>query len=726
MNDRGGILCSHCLLPVGIRAMQRTVNGESHAFCCYGCCIAFQVKNGKSEEWEAAWLLIRLGVGGFLSMNIMLFSLLLYAGAFTGADARLLPWIHLLLWAFATPALIILGGPFLAEAWRDAVDGRVTSSALIVLGVGAAYIYSAFAVIERGTHVYFDTATMVLMLFTIGRYLEAAGRARAARDLEPLLAAESECATVVNGGAETRRPVREVDARMLVRVRPGERIPVDGVVTEGESHTDEAVITGESRQVAKSVGSPVIAGSINLDGPLLIQCSGAGTATRWAQICRSVRDALVKRSPTQRIADRVVGASVPLVLALGGLTMFYWAQWLPLERALLFGLAVLVVACPCAVGLAAPLATSLGIGRLARCGCLVRDPAALETLARTRLLAFDKTGTLTEGRARVVDIESDGVGTSEVLARAAGLERHSEHGFASAITAAAMTRDIEPVVARDIRIVPGRGIEGNVGGERVAAGNGALMGDLGWSLAPTLHERGRSLEASGYSVIYVGWGDQVHGVLSLDDALLAEARSTINALRDRGLHVILLTGDLEGAAQRVAVAAGIDDVQAALSPEAKRAALKRRRMRYDAVAMVGDGLNDGPVLADADVGIAVGSATDLARETAAIVLPAGGLFMLPWVIDVARAVRANILTNLVWAFGYNLVALTLATLGLLQPILAAAVMAGSSILVVLNSLRLERLPDPVSAPIAKPPSDAETARAGIGVPVALGPAIERA
>jgi Cu2+-exporting ATPase len=321
-------LCRHCLLTIGPRAMRRTVNGENCAFCCYGCCIAFQVRSGKSEEWEAAWLLIRLGVGGFLSMNIMLFSLLLYAGAFTGVDARLLPWVHLLLWIFATPALVILGGPFLRETWLDGVQGRLRSSALIVVGVGAAYIYSAFAVIERSTHVYFDTATMVLMLFTVGRYLEAAGRARAARDLEPLLAAESECATVVNGGAETRRAVRDVKARMLVRVRPGERIPVDGVVTEGESHTDEAVITGESRQVAKSVGSPVIAGSINLDGPLLIQSSGAGTATRWAQICRSVRDALVRRSPTQRIADRVVGASVPVVLALGGLTMFYWAQWL--------------------------------------------------------------------------------------------------------------------------------------------------------------------------------------------------------------------------------------------------------------------------------------------------------------------------------------------------------------------------------------------------------------
>jgi P-type Cu2+ transporter len=721
----GEMICSHCLLPLGQRGMQRKVNGENCAFCCYGCCIAFQVRNGKSEEWEAAWLLIRLGVGGFLSMNIMLFSLLFYTDAFTGPDGRLIPWIQLLLWIFATPAVMILGGPFLRETWHDSLQGRLTSSALIVVGVGAAYLYSAVAVIERGAHVYFDTATMVLMLFTLGRLLEASGRARAARDLEPLLAAERETVVVVHDGAEVRRRVREVEAGMLVRVRPGERIPIDGIVIDGKSHTDEAVITGESRLITIGVGSAVIAGSINLDGPLLVQSSDAGTATRWAQICRSVREALSRRSPNHRIADRVVGVSVPLVLLLGVLTVLYWAQWLPFDRALLIGLAVLVVACPCAVGLAAPLATSLGIGRLARCGCIVRDPAALETLARTRLLAFDKTGTLTVGRARVVDIESDGVGASEVLARAAGLERHSEHGFARAITAAATTRGIEPVIARDVRVVPGRGIEGTVGGERVAAGNSALMGDLGWSLTATLREHGRSLEAGGYSVIYVGWGQRVRGVMSLDDTLLPEARSAINALRDRGLHVILLTGDLEGAAQRVAFAAGIDDVQAALSPEAKRAALKRHRMQHDAVAMVGDGLNDGPVLADADVGIAVGSATDLARETAAIVLPAGGLFMLPWVVDIARSVRANILTNLMWAFGYNLVALTLAALGLLQPILAAAVMAGSSILVVLNSLRLERLPDPVSARTAEVLSDPETIRGGIGVPVAFGSAIER-
>ena len=720
MSREGESLCSHCFLAIGRRPMQVMVNGKSCAFCCYGCCIAFQVKSGKSEEWDAAWILIRLGVGGFLSMNIMLFSILLYTGAFTGADANVLPGIELLLWILATPAVVILGGPFLIETWFNAVHGRLTSSALIVVGVGAAYAYSALAVVEHGARVYFDTATMVLMLFTAGRYLEAVGRARAARDLEPLLAAESECATVVDGGVEHRRQVRDIDAGMLVRVRPGERIPVDGIVLEGKSQTDEAVITGESRHVGKDVGSSVIAGSINLDGPLLIRSSGAGTATRWAQICRSVRDALSRRCATQRLADRVVAVAVPLVLTLSLLTVLYWAPRLPFDRALLVGLAVLVVACPCAVGLAAPLATSIGIGRLARCGCLVRDPGALEALARTRLIAFDKTGTLTSGEARVVKIETEGVEADEALARVAGLEGHSEHGLARAIRLAAAARGLQAAAPRDVRIVPGRGIFGSADGQLVAAGNGAFMGDLGWSLELGLSARARSQEAAGHSVVYVGWGGRVYAVLSLDDLTLPEARATVDALRGRQLNVALLTGDIATAAQRVAVAIGIDDVEAGLSPEAKRASLDRRRRFHKVVAMVGDGLNDGLVLAEADVGIAVGSATDLARETAAIVLPKNGFWMLPWVVDVARAVRKTILTNLVWAFGYNIIALSLAAVGALQPILAAAAMAGSSVIVVVNSLRLARLPDPSPSL----PRRSKPEISGQGVSLILGPAIK--
>ena len=416
---------------------------------------------------------------------------------------------------------------------------------------------------------------------------------------------------------------------------------------------------------------------------------------------------------------------MPGVLLLGGLTGTYWAQWLPLDRAMLMGVAVLVVACPCAVGLAAPLATSIGIGRLARHGCLIRDAGALEALACVRLLAFDKTGTLTLGKARVVAIETTGVATADVLALAAGLERHSEHGLGHAVVSEAADRGVEFVPAHDVRAVPGRGIVGHVDGGTVAAGNLALMRDLRFPVASGLAERGRRAEASGHSVIYVGWGDQTHAVISLDDAPVPEARVTIGALRARGLRMVVLTGDLAAAAHRVAAGLGIVDVRAGLTPEDKRMALDWHRKSRDVVAMVGDGLNDGLVLVEADVGIAVGTATDLARETASVVLPVGGLWLLPWIIDVARAVGTTVRTNLLWAFGYNLVALTLAASGMLQPIIAAAVMAGSSILVVLNSLRLERLPDPVPPQFLERPSDAETARGGVGLPVALGPAIER-
>ena len=693
-------LCRHCLLPLGRRGFVRTVNGESCQFCCYGCCIAHQVKSGSGDASEAAWFLVRLGAGGFLSMNIMLFSLLVYSGAFTGADRQVLPTIQLLLWGLATPAVLILGEPFLRETWSQALRGRLSSSALIVLGSLAAYLYSTLAVFRLGGHLYFDTAAMVLMLFTLGRYLEAAGRARASRDLAPLLAAESESATVVEGVEEHRRPVREVRAGMLIRVRPGERIPVDGLIVEGCSHTDDSVISGESRQIAKTIGGSVLAGSIDLDGPLLIRSSGSGDESRWAQICRSVRDALRQSSRTQRIADRVAGAFVPLVLALAGLTLAYWAQRLPLDQAMLAALSVLVVACPCAVGLAAPMAHSLGIGQLARHGCLVRSPGALEALAVTRLIAFDKTGTLTLGRPHLVDLAGDGVGEDEVLARLAGLERYSEHGLARAIALAARARGLEPIATEDVRVVPGRGLRGVVDGELVAAGTAAWMYELGWQLPPALVERADVMAASGHSVVFIGWSDKAcagraRALLSFDDTPLPEARATIDALRALGVRVMLLTGDHGGAAARLAATVGVEDWQAGLAPDAKRIALDQCRPRRGAVAMVGDGLNDGPGLAWADVGIAVGSATDLARETADLVLPADGLWLLPWVVGRARAVRSTILANLAWAFGYNLIALTCAMLGLLQPILAAAVMAGSSVLVVLNSLRLERLPGPV-------------------------------
>jgi Cu2+-exporting ATPase len=691
-------LCSHCLLPIRGRGHDRQVQGEDHRFCCYGCCLAFQVARGEGEESEAAWLLIRLGIGAFLAMNIMLFSLLLYSGTFEQADAEVRQVVHLVLWALATPVLLILGWPLFQETWRAAADRCLTSATLISLGAGVAYAYSALAVVVGGSDVYFDAATMLLVLFTLGRYLEALGRARAMRNLAPMLALANERVTVVDHGGEVSRPVREVTAGTIVLVRPGERIAVDGVVVEGSSHVDEGVITGESRPVAKVPGAAALAGSINHDGALLIRSTGAGTATRWAQIARSVRQALTQQSHAQRLADRIAGAFVPAVLALAGLTVFLWAQWAPFDEALLSGLAVLVVACPCGLGLAGALATTLGIGRLARRGCLVRGGQVVETLAGVRVVAFDKTGTLTAGATHVTGIATDGTSADEVLRVAAGLERSSEHPLARAIVAAATRRGIPLAPARPARAVPGCGIAGDADGHPAAAGSGAWLGEIGWQIPAELARRAGGLEAAGNSVIHVGWAGQVRGAIALGDALLPEARATVQALRQLGMQTVLLTGDRAEVADRIAAEIGVDGCEAGLSPEAKRAFLEAWRGRGGTVAMVGDGLNDGPVLAAADVGIAVGSATDLARETASIVLPQGGLRLLPWVIELSRAVRRTILTNLAWAFGYNAIGLALAAAGHLRPVLAAVLMASSSLVVVLNSLRLERFAEPPDDP----------------------------
>jgi Cu2+-exporting ATPase len=696
-------LCSHCLLPIRGRGHDRRVQGEDHRFCCYGCCLAFQVSRGEAEESEAAWLLIRLGIGAFLAMNIMLFSLLLYSGTFEQADGDVRQVVHLVLWALATPVLVILGWPLFLEAWRAAAERCLTAATLISLGTGMAYAYSALAVATGGAEVYFDTATMLLVLFTVGRYLEAAGRARAMRDLAPMLAPERESVTVVDGGGELRVSARQVAAGSLVLVRPGERVTVDGVVVEGSSHVDEAVITGESRPVSKVPGSPALAGSINHEGALLVRTTTAGVATRWAQIARSVRQALAQPSAVQRLADRIAGAFVPAVLVLAGLTVFFWARRTAFGEALLAGLAVLVVACPCGVGLASALATTLGIGRLARRGCLVRGGQVLETLAGVRLVAFDKTGTLTSGTTEVTDIATDGTPADEVLRVAASLERSSEHPLARAIAAAAAQRDLRPTLARRARAVPGCGILGEVEGQPVAVGSDAWFEDLQWPVPVELARRARALEAAEATLILVGWAGRVRGVLALSDRPLPEARTAVQALRSLGLHTALLTGDRAAAADRIAAEVGVDRCEAGLSPDGKRAYLREWRGRGGRVAMVGDGLNDGPVLAAADVGIAVGSATDLARETADIVLPQGGPRLLPWAIGLSRAVRRTILTNLLWAFGYNSIGLGLAASGHLQPVLAAVLMAGSSLLVVLNSLRLERFGEPADDPT---PADA--------------------
>lgn len=702
--------CSHCGLPVGRIGRRHEVHGEDHWFCCYGCCLAFQFRHGAREEPEAAVWLVRLGVGAFLAMNIMLFSLLLYADAFSAADAWLLEPVHWLLWALTTPLLVLIGGPFFDAAWRALREGRLVTDTLVAIGVGAAYGYSVWQLLRGSSLVYFDTATMVLLLFTLGRYLEAQGRARAARSLAPMLAAERAEVRVVRDGVESSCPIGEVLAGDLVRVLPGERVAVDGVVIEGRSECDESVLTGQPEPQPKAPGAGVFAGSLNASGLLLVRATAPGLQTRWVQIGRMVRQALASKTLTGESVDRVAAVFIPGVLLLALATAWFWYGRGGADGALLAGLAVLVVACPCSLGLAAPLAGALAIGQAAQRGILIRNGGVLERLARLRGIAFDKTGTLTHGELRLAGLQLDGASEAEVLRRACMLALGSDHPIARAVLAMADAKALVP--AADVQARAGAGLSGYIDGERCAIGSADFLTGFGWRVAA-----GLAGGADDGTSAFVGWGGAARARLSFVAAPVAEAAQVISALHGRGLDTLLLSGDGAGAVERLAIRLGIAQWHARLLPDDKVTLLRDWSARHGPIAMVGDGLNDGPVLAAAVVGIAVGGATDLARESADIVLPRCGLARLPWLLREADRVRRSVRANLLWAFGYNAVALALAAGGLLQPVLAAALMAGSSLLVVARSWLAHRRADTAEGP----PPRAANAHAGADVDAAQAP-----
>jgi len=680
--------CAHCALPIGRLGQRREVGGEARWFCCYGCCLAYQVHHGERDEPQAAAALIRLGVGAFLTMNIMAFSLLLYSGAFDGDEAWLRQPVHWLLALLATPLVALLGAPFFAGAAQALAQGRLTTDVLVGIGVLAAYGYSLIELLRGSDRVYFDTAAMVLVLFTLGRYLEAQARVRAARSLAPLLAAERAEARVLlrdaNGAQrEVIMRVRDIAPGVCVRVLPGERVAVDGVVVDGASECNEEAVTGQPQFIAKSAGMPVHAGSINGSGPLEIRAAVAGAHSRWQQVARMVREALARKSMIGVTVDRIVAVFIPGVLLLALATAGYWNERAGIEAALMTGLAVLVVACPCSLGLAAPLANALAIAAAASRGIVVRGGGVLEKLARLDAIAFDKTGTVTDGELRPHSIRVDGASTEEVMHYARALACASDHPVARAI--AQIAADRAGTRARRVEVRAGAGMRGDVDGTRCALGTAAWMAAQGWTMPRALAGH----TEDGGTRAFVGWDGCVRGCVLFADTTRADAPHAIRALQRRGLHTLLASGDAAPAVARLAAALGVERWHAELMPEDKVRVLREAIRSHGAVAMVGDGINDGPVLAAATVGIAVGGASDLAKESADVILPRGanGMLALPWLLELAANARHSLQMNLVWAFGYNAIALALAAAGLLQPVLAAALMAASSVIVVLRSWR---------------------------------------
>jgi Cu2+-exporting ATPase len=636
---------------------------------------------------EKSDLLLRLGTAVFLSMQVMLFSAGLYAGYFQGIDARhaeLFRWLSFLL---STPVLFYSGAPFLRGAFRSARHGAFGMDALVFLGAFSAYGYSAVSLV-RGGEVYFDTATMILSLVLLGRYIETGARARAAGAISRLVRlAPATARKLLPSGETVEVPVASLSPGDRIAVVPGERVPADGTVCEGRSETDESMLTGEPVPVPKGPGDEVVAGSVNGTGRLLVSATRTGAETVLARIARAVREAQSRKAGVQRLADRVVRRFVPGVVAVAAATAAYWlSRGAPAADALMAGISVLVIACPCALGLATPLAVLAGCTAAQRSGILVRGGDVLERAAAVRCALLDKTGTVTSGRPRLFGVRGFGIRDGDGLSLAASLEAASEHALGKAIAAAVPAERRRPVA--DFRAHPGEGVEGRIGGERFLLGRRSFLERMGVPVDGEALAAYRAFSSLGGTTVLLARGEAVAGVFSAEDAVRPEAAGAVEALRGAGIAVEMVTGDGDEAARRAAAAAGIPAVAARVFPEGKREAVRRARERHGPVLFAGDGVNDAPALAEADVGVAMGRGTGVAIETAGATLMAEDLRLLPAFLSLSAATLRVIRQNLFWAFSYNLVAIPLAACGKLHPIAAAAFMAGSSLVVVGNSLRL--------------------------------------
>ena len=620
-------------------------------------------------------------------------------------------WIE---FALATPVVLWAAIPFFERGWQSIVNRSPNMWTLISIGVGASYAYSVAATLFpdllphalRGhggaAPVYFEAASVIVALVFLGQVLELKARERTGSAIRALLDLAPKTARRIGAdGQETDVPLDAVKAGDRLRVRPGDSIPVDGVVVEGRSAVDESMITGEPLPVEKAAGDALTGGTLNRNGTLVMLAEKVGADTMLSRIVEMVAKAQRSRAPIQGLADRVSFYFVPAVVLSAILAFAAWAMFGPEPRlvyAIIAAVSVLIIACPCALGLATPMSIMTATGRGAQAGVLIRDAAALERFAEIDTLIVDKTGTLTEGRPKLTDvIAAQGVAEAELLGLAASLEQGSEHPLAEAIVEGAKARGAQVREAEGFEAITGKGVTGVVGGRKVALGNDALMHDLGVDPG-ALSGRADALRGEGRTAMYVAVDGRAAGLVAVADPIKATAAEALAALHAGGLRIIMATGDNERTAKAVAARLGIDEVRAGVLPEGKVAAVAALQQRGRVVAMVGDGVNDAAALAQSDLGIAMGTGTDAAIEASDLTLVRGDLWGAVDAIRLSRRTLGTIRGNLFWALAYNVAALPLAALGLLNPMLAGAAMAFSSVFVVLNSLRLRRLRS--AAPVA--------------------------
>src|SRR5437660_1748996 len=655
-------------------------------------------------------LLVKARVGAALSLPVLIGGM---REIFTWAPAWLgNPW---LLWALTTPVQFWVGGQFHAGFVRDLRHRSASMDTLVSLGTNAAYFFSVavtlwpHAFMAAGAMHYFEVSALLMTFLVTGRWLEARARGGTSEAIRRLMDLSPRTARVLRDGQEVDVPAGQIAVGDTVRVRPGERVPVDGVVSEGASTVDESMLTGESLPVEKRPGSSVVGGSVNRTGSVVVRATRVGADTVLARIVRLVEEAKGSKAPIQRIADRVAAVFVPVVLVIASVTFVAWL-WLGPDpvfvRALTIAVGVLVIACPCAMGLATPTAIMVGTGRGAELGVLIRSAAALELLHKVEVVVFDKTGTLTVGKPTVTDVvPASGVEEADVLAVAAAVEQGSEHPLGEAIVSEAKTRGLALPPLHGFRALPGFGVEAQDAAGRIVLGNARFMMARGIDVS-VLEARARGLGAAGKTTVFVGTGGRALGLIAVADPLKPEAPAAVRALRTLGVQVVMLTGDARPTAEAVARGAGIEHVLAEVLPDGKAAEIKRLQENGGRlVAMVGDGINDAPALAQASVGIAMGSGTDVAMEAADVTLMSGNLAGVVAAVLLSRHTIRIIRENLAWAFGYNLLLVPVAAGALyplwgitLSPILAGLAMALSSVSVVANSLRLRRFSPALSGP----------------------------
>ena len=593
--------------------------------------------------------------------------------------------------ALATPIQFWLGAPFYRGAWKALRGGTANMDMLVALGTSAAYGLSVYLMLRGGSDLYFESAAVIVVLVRLGKWLEARAKRRTLMALEALESLRPSEALVRRDGGDEVVPVTALRHGDLLVVKPGDRIAADGVVVEGRSSVDQSLLTGESKPVEVERDDHVIGGAVNGEGLLLVRVTATGAESMLSRIVRMVAAAQGAKAPIQRLVDRISAVFVPVVLVIASATLAGWViagqGW---EPAILHAVAVLVIACPCALGLATPTAIMVGTGVGAKHGILIRDAVALETAGGTTVMAFDKTGTLTLGKPRLTEIATAAdLPRDRALALAAALQQGANHPLGHAVIEAAA--HLTPPHASDLRTLPGRGVAGRADGRNLLLGNGRLMQEEGISLAD-LREVAQALQAKGNSVSYLADSDakRALAVLAFGDMPKPNVQAALAALRALGVRSLMLTGDNEAAARHLAKQIGLDDVRAELLPADKVAAIAALKGKGETVVMVGDGINDAPALASADLGIAMATGTDVAIETAGIALMRGDPLLAPAAIDLARATRRKIVQNLVWAFLFNVLGIPLAAMGGLTPIVAGAAMALSSVTVVTNALSLNR------------------------------------